>query len=149
VLTGVKENTQNYRLPFAEKLDPIPLLNKGLSTKDIDTLKAWLDQITPHKMSLEGAPHAHKMSLEGGCRPSALLSEVKQIMRVVTDGGTSADKLFRLMGGVPAIGHQLRYIYFLDKSARQNLTVDEIPFSRIEEVGAKMLIHHTGIKLPW
>lgn len=138
VLTGIKENAQNYKLPFAENLNPEPLLAKGLTENDISVLRTWLDQITPHKMSLEGAPHAHKMSLEGGCRPSALLSEVKQIMRVVTGGGTSADKLFRLMGGHPAIGYQLRYIYFLDSSERQNLTVPEIPFSRIAEMGAKM-----------
>lgn len=42
------------------------------------------------------------------------------------------------VGAKPIPGYQLRYIYFLDKSARQNLTVAEIPFSRIEEIGAKM-----------
>ncbi len=35
-------------------------------------------------------------------------------------------------------GFQLRYIYFLDKSCRQKLTVSEIPFSRIDEMGAGM-----------
>lgn len=35
-------------------------------------------------------------------------------------------------------GFQLRYIYFLDKSYRENLTVPEIPFSKIDEVGASM-----------
>ena len=33
-------------------------------------------------------------------------------------------------------GYQLRYIYFLDKSYRAKLTVPEIPFSKIDEVGA-------------
>jgi hypothetical protein len=147
VLTGVKENAQNYRLPFAENLDPVPLIERGLTDSDINNLRLWLDSITPHKMSLEGAPHAHKMSLEGGCRPSALLSEVKKIMRVITNGGTSADKLFRLMGGIPAPGHQLRYIYFLDKTYRQHLTVDEIPFSRIEEMGAKMYLGKRAVEV--
>ena len=35
-------------------------------------------------------------------------------------------------------GYQLRYIYFLDKSARQRLTVPEIPFSEIWKAGAGM-----------
>lgn len=35
-------------------------------------------------------------------------------------------------------GHQLRYVYFLDKSARQRLTVPELPFSAIAEAGAEM-----------
>ena len=33
-------------------------------------------------------------------------------------------------------GYQLRYIYFIDKSYRQRLTVPEIPFSKIDEIGA-------------
>ena len=38
----------------------------------------------------------------------------------------------------PLEGWQLRYIYFIDKSYREKLTVPEIPFSRIKEVGARM-----------
>lgn len=40
-------------------------------------------------------------------------------------------------------GYQLRYIYFIDKSMRKNLTVPEIPFSKINEVGAGM---YKGVK---
>ena len=36
------------------------------------------------------------------------------------------------------IGFQLRYIYFIDKSYRERLTVPEIPFSEIEKQGARM-----------
>lgn len=35
-------------------------------------------------------------------------------------------------------GYQLRYIYFIDRSYRQRLTVPEIPFSKIDEMGAGM-----------
>lgn len=35
-------------------------------------------------------------------------------------------------------GYQLRYIYFLDPSWRSRLTVPEIPYSRIKEMGASM-----------
>lgn len=38
----------------------------------------------------------------------------------------------------PLGGYMLRYIYFIDKSYRQRLTVPEIPFSKIDEVGAGM-----------
>ncbi len=161
VLTGIKTNTQNYKLPFSHEINKADLLKKGLTEQDVDSIKLWISAITPckkdskmlslslegaphaHKMSLEGAPHAHKMSLESGVRLSALLSQVKEIMRKVSNGGTSADKLFRLIGGVPAIGHQLRYIYFLDPASRQNLTVPEVPFSRIKELGASM---YKGLK---
>lgn len=35
-------------------------------------------------------------------------------------------------------GYMLRYIYFLDPSYRSKLTVPEIPFSKIDEMGAGM-----------
>ena len=40
-------------------------------------------------------------------------------------------------------GHQLRYIYFIDKSYRSKLTVPEIPYSRIQELGIGM---YKGVK---
>lgn len=36
------------------------------------------------------------------------------------------------------VGHQLRYIYFIDKSCKDKLTVPIIPFSKIDELGAGM-----------
>jgi len=91
-----------------------------------------------HKIALEGHPHAHKMSLEGGHRPSQSLSQIKRIMRRLTRGATSADTFFKAIGGRETSGYQLRYIYFLDKAARQCLTVPEIPYSQIWEMGAGM-----------
>lgn len=161
VLTGIKENTQNYKLPFAKDINTETLKQNGLTDKEVQDIKLWVESITPkkdgsphcHKLSLEDAkggirsipssPHVHKMSLEGGSRPSGLLVPVKEIMRKVTGGGTSADKLFKLMGGVPAVGYQLRYIYFLDPTYREKLTVKEIPFDKIKEMGASM---YKGVK---
>lgn len=154
VLTAINANGRLYRLPFADDLDATPLLAAGVTPGEVDTLRAWLrsrtkNDTTPHvhKMTvedrpsskrLEGAPHVHKMSLEGGQRPDYLLSLVKDIMRKVTHGGTSADTLFRLMGGEPAAGYQLRYVYFVDKTWRDRLTVPELPYSAIAESGAGM-----------
>lgn len=33
-------------------------------------------------------------------------------------------------------GFQLRYMYFIDKSYRKRLIIQEIPFSKIDEMGA-------------
>ena len=41
-------------------------------------------------------------------------------------------------GGTLLSGYQLRYIYFIDKAKRKDLTVPEIPFSKIDEMGAGM-----------
>lgn len=37
-------------------------------------------------------------------------------------------------------GHQLRYIYFLNPQAKQRLTVPILPFSKIDEMGARMYL---------
>lgn len=42
------------------------------------------------------------------------------------------------LGAKYITGYQLRYIYFIDKNYRKNLTVPEIPFSKIDEIGAGM-----------
>ena len=41
-------------------------------------------------------------------------------------------------GAVPLVGFQMRYIYFLNPAARARLTVPEVPFSKIAEMGAAM-----------
>ena len=54
-------------------------------------------------------------------------------------GGRFAWKEFLQKTGAKLLdGWQLRYIYFIDPSYRQRLTVPEIPFSRIDEMGAGM-----------
>ena len=53
-------------------------------------------------------------------------------------GGASSMKQYIDAGFTPLIGYQLRYIYFLNKEAKQRLTVPIIPFSKIDEMGAGM-----------
>jgi hypothetical protein len=44
----------------------------------------------------------------------------------------------RAAGAKPLPGYQLRYVYFLDPSARERLTVPVLPFSEIDKRGAGM-----------
>ena len=50
----------------------------------------------------------------------------------------SFDQYLQYVGGKRADGYQLRYIYFLDKKWRKRLTVPELPYSKIKEMGAGM-----------
>ena len=54
--------------------------------------------------------------------------------------GASSMKMFKDAGWNPISGYQLRYIYFLHSEERNNLTVPEIPFSKIKEMGAAMYL---------
>ena len=56
----------------------------------------------------------------------------------MTGGTYNFKKYLDYVGATPIPGFQLRYIYFIDKSKRKDLTVPEIPFSKIDELGAGM-----------
>lgn len=58
--------------------------------------------------------------------------------RNILETGAASMKTFQEAGFRPIPGFQLRYIYFIDPSYRQRLTVPELPYSKIAEVGAGM-----------
>lgn len=53
-------------------------------------------------------------------------------------GSETATRFLNRIGATRLPGFQLRYIYFIDSSARERLTVPIIPFSEIERRGACM-----------
>lgn len=59
-----------------------------------------------------------------------------QVMHAIQAGHLMMSKEFRTWEATK--GYQLRYIYFLNKSAEQRLTVPILPFSMIDEMGAGM-----------
>lgn len=79
---------------------------------------------TIHKMTLESNPTASRKELGG------------RSYYDVTGGKYDFMKYVNYVGGEILTGFQLRYIYLIDKKAK--LTVPSIPFSKIEELGAKM-----------
>lgn len=81
----------------------------------------------------------HKMTLESN--PTAPRKELGGMSYFQLTGGTyNFKKYVEQVGGTILTGYQLRYIYFIDKSYRDRLTVPEIPFSKIDEIGAGMYL---------
>lgn len=86
------------------------------------------------------------------------LTQIKRntSMLRMPDGSVVADKTlnnsvknsswWKARGAEPLNGFMLRYIFFLDESYRARLTVPEIPFSRIAEVGASMYRGKTRVE---
>lgn len=58
-------------------------------------------------------------------------------LRTATNGGASM-RAYKEAGFRPIPGFQLRYVFFIDPTARQRLTVPILPFSEIERQGAGM-----------
>ena len=53
-------------------------------------------------------------------------------------GGETEKEFVERIGAEPLVGFQLRYIYFLDEDYRDRLTVEEIPYDKIDEYDAGM-----------
>lgn len=81
-----------------------------------------------HKMTLESNPTSPRKELGG-------MSYFQ-----LTGGAYNFKKYVEKVGGSILTGYQLRYIYFIDKTFRSRLTVPEIPFSKIDEIGAGMYL---------
>lgn len=79
-----------------------------------------------HKMTLESNPTIARRELNG------------KSYYDITGGRFNFKKYVNYVNGKILSGYQLRYIYFVDKSYRKRLTVPEIPFSKIDELGAGM-----------
>lgn len=56
----------------------------------------------------------------------------------MTASGKFGSSLAREQGALPLHGFQLRYIYFIDPTYREKLTVPELPYSEIQRRGAGM-----------
>jgi hypothetical protein len=54
--------------------------------------------------------------------------------------GAASMKAYKDAGFAPLPGFQLRYIYFLNPAARARLTVPVLPFSAIDDAGARMYL---------
>ena len=79
----------------------------------------------------------HKMTLASN--PTTPRKELHGLTFFDVTGGTyDFKKYLAYVGATPIPGYQLRYLYFIDQACRAKLTVPEIPFSRIDELGAGM-----------
>ena len=79
-----------------------------------------------HKLTIQSQPMKPRPELGG-----------KSLFDVT--GGTYSIKTYcELTGAVPKPGFQLRYLYFLDPSCKDRLTVPIIPFEEIDRLGAGM-----------
>lgn len=124
VLTSIKKNNQIWIMPDGE------LTTRMVAT---DTRRASGGALLSRtSLEAQGGKGATKQK-------RAILSRVTatKAQHILETGGASM-KPFIEAGARPLEGFQLRYIYFLDPAYRARLTVPELPFSAIDEAGARM-----------
>lgn len=70
--------------------------------------------------------------------------ETGEVMHVIQAHHKMISKEFR--GWEATDGYQLRYVYFINPKARERLTVEALPFSKIDEMGAGMYKGEARVK---
>lgn len=140
VLTGIKKNDQIWIAPETGARESRTSLTDNRSKREQARARdaAVISRVTVTK----GNHIMHGASLRPG---------IGAIGCAASPGGASSMKYYIESGFRPLDGFQLRYIYFLDQSYRERLTVPDLPYSEIQRVGASMykgvragIVHEVG-----
>lgn len=121
VLTGIRKNTTIWGNAQGEIVHDIAVKSQPHKKEIIFNRATLTDTRRPARQ--EAIATINRVTLTKG--------------KHMETGGASM-KMFKDAGFKPLPGFQLRYIYFLDPTARARLTLPEVPFSKIAEMGAKM-----------
>jgi hypothetical protein len=123
VLTGIKENDQIWEAPEGARFSRTSLTDNRSHTEQAKAQRLCRVSAT------KGSNIIHSASLRPG---------IGSITCASSPAGASSMKAYIEAGFKPLIGFQLRYIYFIDPTYRDKLTVPELPYSEIERRGAGM-----------
>ncbi len=134
VLTGIKKNNQIWIAPDGERVARLVLTNRNPSSGREKYVGKYITGARESRTSLtDGRSKVQQR------KARELISRVTATKgSSVLDTGGASMKPFIEAGFKPLEGFQLRYIYFIDKSYRQRLTVPTIPFDEIKKRGAAM-----------
>lgn len=129
-LTGLKRNSQIWEAPNGETFNDTSI-RPGIGGA---RARARAAKATFSRMSLtDGRPKQQQQ------QAVSILSRTTVTKGAhILNSGASSMAAFKAAGWKPKEGFQLRYLYFLDPTARARLTVPILPFSEIDQQGAGM-----------
>lgn len=130
VLTGIRKNTSIWEAPNGNVISDITVKSgsPNLRVPHQRSARKSRTSLTDNRSHKEQARAQEHISR---------LSDTKSGYTASANGGASM-KAYKEAGFKPLHGFQLRYIYFLDPTIRQYLTVPVLPFSEIERLHAGM-----------
>lgn len=139
VLTGIKENNQIWVAPDGE------VTTRMVATDTRRPERGRLLEKVAHAGETGTREPSTSLTAQGPKGGRQQQNEALRLSRVtatkggnILETGGASMKVFKEAGFRPLEGYQLRYIYFLDPTARERLTVPILPFSEIERRGAGM-----------
>jgi hypothetical protein len=129
-LTGIKPNNQIWEAPTGEVFNDTSI-RPGIGGERERERAARVFSRTSLTDGRSKQQQQQQQAL-------AVLNRTTTKGKHILNSGASSMKAFAAAGWKPKDGFQLRYIYFLDPTERDRLTVPVIPFSEIERRGASM-----------
>jgi hypothetical protein len=132
-LTGIKENNQIWEAPTGETFNDTSI-RPGIGGERERESRACSRE--PASRTDEASANRRRRSQSLGAQPISRTTMTKA--NNILETGASSMKVYKAAGWKPKLGFQLRYIYFLDPTARARLTVPILPFSEIDRRGAGM-----------
>lgn len=123
VLTAIKRNDQIWAAPTGDTFSRTSLTDGRSKQQQQQQARVFLSRSS---MTMKG-------SNGGGAIRAAIGRE-----HGFAETGAASMKQYEEAGFKPLPGFQLRYVYFLNPSARERLTVPVLPFSAIDAAGARM-----------
>jgi hypothetical protein len=131
VLAGIKENDQIWQAPSGEVFNDTSI-RPGIGGER----ERERERIVFSRTSLTDGRSKRQQARDRSISVVSRTTMTKA--NNILDTGASSMKAFKNAGWKPLPGFQLRYIYFIDATARERLTVPIIPFSEIARRGAGM-----------
>ena len=153
VLTSIKTNTSIWEAPGGEQFSDHGMRNVDGHTNQYAKAPALLREANPRESRVSltdnrsfreqdrakalGSSRVSRTTVTKGKHTIADATVKSRPQSAGANGGASMRQYIDA-GFRPIPGYQLRYVYFLDPSARERLTVPILPFSEIERRGAGM-----------
>ena len=136
VLTAIKKNTQIWEAPLGGTM--CRLVGEKTQGSRRTQLLAQLGQAGTRESRTSLTDGRSKLQQDAARHIVSRVSVTKG-HDVTRGGGGASMRQFKEAGFRPLPGFQLRYLYFLDPTAKERLTVPIIPYSQIARRGAMMV----------
>lgn len=144
VLTQIKQNDQLWVAPDGDaRFSRVSLTdNRSHGEQAKERRRCHRVSVTKGAAIIHGIAARRGYAEHGGLNlvqhSASMRPGIGAIGTAARTGGGSSMRAYVEAGFTPLPGYQLRYLYFLDPSCRERLTVPILPFSEIERVGASM-----------
>lgn len=132
-LTGIKENNQIWEAPSGETFNDTSIRIGIGGERERESLACSRE---PASRTDEANDNRRRLWQLLGAPPISRTTMTKA--NNILETGASSMKVYKAAGWKPKLGFQLRYIYFIDPTARNRITVPILPFSEIDKRGAGM-----------